>query len=154
MLTIVIVLLLLRITYEDVRYRAILLIEFPVLAALLLFVSKIPDWFQFSVGVLYNMIYILFLMSVLTLYLSLRRGRVTNVFNGYFGSGDLLFFVVLAGFLEPVHFILFLNASLILSMVFHILLKRIFRTWYHTRTVPLAGFQALCFAMLLLIGFF
>jgi hypothetical protein len=67
-----------------------------------------------------------------------------------FGLGDLLFFCLLAVSLPIISFLVVFIFSLIFSLVVFILIKKSLKH----KTVPLAGFQSLFFAIILGLDIF
>lgn len=142
------VLLLLYLFYQDLRYRAIYWICFPVLLLLILMAGR----FTFS-GLengLYNCLFLFVQMSVLTIYFSLKRKRWVNITKELLGWGDILFLLSVAFYFSPINYLIFYVSSL----TFVLLLTGIFKRYYPARmtrfTIPLAGLQALMFSLLMI----
>ena len=56
-------------------------------------------------------------LAVVALYFSLRNGKLTNILQGYFGLGDLLFLVAVAGAFSTPAFVLWYLAALMITLV-------------------------------------
>lgn len=86
----------------------------------------------------------LFIVSILYAY---SKFKLRINFSEAIGIGDLLFFIILATGFPTVSFLVILTTSLIFSLLFFLSLRPVLKT----KTVPLAGLQAL-FLILLLIS--
>lgn len=96
------------------------------------------DWAAVS-GV--NLALVLGQLIVVAFYFSVRNGKLTNILKGYFGLGDLLFFVVAAGAFSTPGFLAWYLAGLTLTLIG-------VGIWFAVRkpqhfTIPLAGSMAL-----------
>jgi hypothetical protein len=142
-LSLLIMLTLLLIIYEDFRYRAVKVIYYVLLLGALAF----QQWYEVGPEMLViqaflNVLYIALLLIFAALYFYIKNRRF-ELFQ-YIGPGDLLFLGALACWFDPVGFVWFNTASLIVSLLLHMLFKRL-KQYPHPDTVPLAGMQALCF---------
>jgi hypothetical protein len=146
-LHIAIVILLILVTYQDFKFRAVSWIIFPLLLIVIATENFINDHSQITaVDVGVNVIFILVQVIFLTLYLSVRQRRLVKVWDAYIGPGDILFFLVLAFYFTPFNFIGFY----ILSLLFTVLVVGIVgRFSPRLQQVPLAGIQSALLLMLL-----
>ncbi len=139
---------LLAIVYEDFRYRAI---HWVWLLMLLLLIG----WYT-----PFNGAYLLInigLLSIqwlgLTIYFSLKEGRMTNIINNYLGIGDLLFFIPLCLLFSPINLLVFFVASLSSGLGFVGFANLINRPI--NQNVPLAGIMAgILILVLFVAGYF
>ena len=143
-LKILTMLVLLGITYEDVRYRLVRFVLYLILVTLVLiqrfqYVS-LNEFLDYS-GI--NLIYIVLLLAAISIYLYVKYGRFQNLML-FFGVGDILLWIILACWFDTVEFIIFNSISLIVALLLHVVLTK-FSFYKAQKTVPLAGFQSLCF---------
>ncbi len=119
---------------QDLKYRAISWVLFPVFFAIILMWSwqNVFFWFQ---SVLINLSFISLNLLLMIIWFSLKKVNPKQLLKEYVGVGDLLLFLVLALSLPYYVFLPFQIASLIIGMVLGVLL-------FKNRTVPLAGIQA------------
>ncbi|MFC1223748.1 hypothetical protein ACFE6N_08060 [Pedobacter sp. BG31] len=139
--------------YQDFKYRGIYWWMFPIL--FLLMTTATVQVLGFSGTVAQAGKSILFLalqFAVLTGYISIKQKKLTNIFDGFFGLGDLLFLVVLCVGFSFLNYVLFY----LLSLMFIILFTAIFgyQSTAHGKKIPLAGYQALLFMILMAISWF
>mgnify|MGYP003604328226 CR=1 FL=1 len=87
----------------------------------------------------FNVVFFLLILSILTIYMSLKNKSFLNPFQNYFGLGDFLFYIAIAPLFLLQNYILFF----ILSMLFAIGLQIGLKKFIKEQTVPLAGFSAL-----------
>lgn len=116
--------------YQDFKYRAISIIGllvFFVLAGL----DK-GDWVYFGI----NCLFIGIQMLLLSLYFSIKHGKIINITKTYLGIGDIFFFIPLCWLFSPHQFMLFFIISLCLVLIGFILIKIILN---NIETIPLAG---------------
>jgi hypothetical protein len=139
--------------YQDFKFRGIYWWLFPLL--LFLFVLDALLHFTFagtlsSAGA--NLLFLSAQVLFLSAYVSLRNRKLTNIFKGYFGLGDLLFLLCLSFCFSFLNYIAFY----LLSLMLVILLTLVFngRSGDKGKKIPLAGYQALFLILLLGIGFF
>lgn len=135
--------------FQDFRYRAISWFLLPLLL-LTFFYSGLQaiDLSQFGKYFSFNFSFILLQMVVLTVYVSLKNKKFTNIVNEFIGVGDILFFVVICAAFSPSNFILFYVFSLLFSLLV-VAGHRIFARGGN-KEVPLAGL----FSVVLLICIF
>ncbi|RZJ76960.1 MAG: hypothetical protein EOO45_00320 [Flavobacterium sp.] len=128
--------------YQDLKYRGIYWWLFPLLFFGLFFYSGIVSgWLNVLEFSLWNSSFVLLQVFLLTLYISLRNRKLTNIFKGYFGMGDLLFLICTACAFSVVNYVVFYVVSLLLSILLTLLLK--YAMMYSGEKIPLAGYQSL-----------
>lgn len=144
----VLLLLLLAVVFvQDMRYRGVSWILFPLLGLTIISVRAFsaPSLAFIGESLLVNMGFILVILALLVLYFLLKHRRFVNITDQYLGWGDILFLVVLALYLSILNFLLFFVISLLFAGVCH----TIFVGFHKDRHIPLAGFQALLFTLFL-----
>lgn len=123
--------------YQDWKYRAVSVLLFPLLLAfsfgLFFLLSEV------KLLLVLNTLFLITIMLCLFVYISIRKGTLTNIFKADFGLGDLLFFVSIIPLLVNQNYILFFISGMLLSGVFHLLF---FHKKYNPR-IPLAGYLSL-----------
>ena len=90
-----------------------------------------------------NLLFITIIFALLWLYAKLKLKK--KIFE-VFGTGDLLFFVLLAVSLPAVSFLMVFVFSLLFSLLIFLLFKQRFTS----KTVPLAGLQSLFLGLVLI----
>jgi hypothetical protein len=122
--------------YQDVRFRGIHWIVFPLLlcATIAMNLESIS-----AITILYNAGFLIVLMLLLTLYLSLKMGRLVNITKGYFSWGDILFLVAMIPLFSFQWYILFFTIGTCLSLILHLIASMI----KPQKTVPYAGYMAM-----------
>lgn len=144
--TIVLIITLLVVVYQDLRFRAVSWLVFPVLA---LAGSGLywhdPGWLlllQYSTA---NWLFMAIQLAGIFIYLSAKHRKATDITRNYLGWGDILFLMILALFFSPMNFIAFYMISLLAVLLGTAVYRVVVST---TCTIPLAGWQA---ALLLLV---
>lgn len=147
------VVVLLLIFYEDMKSRTVRLFLF-VLLSILLFYSSYngKNLYTLLINIIFNVLYIILITSFGYLYTVLKKSGVS--FFSSIGLGDILLLLCLSVWFEPITFIVFNTVSLILALVIHLSLKQAIASYSQFETVPLAGYQSLCFSFLLVFTFF
>lgn len=134
---------------QDWKYRKIHLVLPLVIFAVSFFLIPVKKY-DLAEIVLYNTIFFIITLGILTLYMSLKSKKFLNPFLHYFGLGDLLFYISIAPLFILKNYILFF----ILSLLFAILLQLGLKKFMKENTVPLAGFSALFLIIVLLKEYF
>ncbi|RYE25519.1 MAG: hypothetical protein EOP51_03885 [Sphingobacteriales bacterium] len=145
-LTIGLLATLLFIAWQDFKYRAVYWWLFIVLLFTLTVIKlEQSNWAIFYQDFLTNSGFLLLQILTLNIYFSIKQGKLINLFNGYFGLGDLFFLLAIAAYFSFVNYLLFYTGSLLIIMAINITGKR------REYKIPLAGEQALLFSILLII---
>lgn len=129
--------------YQDLRFRGIQWFFFP----LILMFSIVLNWGKCWDSVFYNLAFIAFCLGGLTVYLSIKEGRLINITQGFFSWGDILILIALTPLFTFETFVLFFTIGTVLTLVFHLLTSLIVRQ----NTIPYAGYMSLitiCFLIL------
>jgi len=128
---------LVAICYQDFKERQVylgLLVLTGVFMSFLHFNNSDPTVYFWNI--ILNITVILIIYTVLFFY---SLWRLKKSISQTFGLGDLLFFIALAVGFSTATFLVLFTFSLIFSLVFYISIKSNFKT----KTVPLAGLQAI-----------
>ena len=142
LLSVLIIITLCYITYQDLKERQVYFVLFPVLGSLMSLkhiFNSFRDPFLYAVGI--NLIVIAFMMLSIYLYSKLK---LNQKFFKVFGLGDLLIFICMALGFSSLNFIIIFVFSLIFSLLIHLVLR-------DRGTVPLAGYMSL-FLIVVYIG--
>lgn len=137
--------LLLLIFYQDLKYKAVTWVLFPLLF-LCFSISALygnSEKQQFFLQTSYNLFYLGFVVFGLIAYFYIRSGNLKKSLFRQIGLGDILFFLVCTTALDFVLYMFYFMLSLIVSLIVGMI-------WYRGNTIPLAGIQAICLAPLLL----
>lgn len=131
--------------YEDLRYRGVSWWVFPItlILATSLSVSETGSW-NFREWSLSFILLTSLILATGSAYFLLKSRRMTDDL----GLGDVLFFVVIIPLFSTYHYVLFLSASFIGSLVIHLAINII----KPQKTIPLAGYQALMLSIYLTIS--
>ncbi|CAM4114926.1 Type IV leader peptidase family protein [Pedobacter westerhofensis] len=150
-LTLFVLLCLGFICYQDMRYRAVYWICFPLLA-ISMFILKLDNatWKDALIQSLWALAFFGIQLFALWGYLSLKHKQIVNITRNYLGLGDILFLWAIAFYLSPANYILFYIASLILILIYTIA-RRIVQKNANPE-IPLAGLQALLLSMILIVS--
>ena len=136
------------ITYQDFKSREI---SVWLLVVLILFPTlNNENWgIEYVKDVLLSMSFLSVQVLLTILYFKVKGVDVKELLQKYIGMGDLLFFVVIAFYFSPFNYVLFLNVSLLFSLIayygYRLLVKNT------SVFIPLAGLQAMCLVVVLLL---
>lgn len=124
--------------YQDFKSRAISWFLIPLLViAFVAYALLSLDIKQFGIYFGINASIILINLLGVTLFISIKEKKLTNIIDSYLGLGDVLFFLVLATVFSPINFILFFLGSIFLTTLIYgivVLVKKQKQT-----LIPLAG---------------
>ncbi len=149
----ILIVCLLIITIQDFKHRAISWYILPVMFLAFLFKSfSFINCHQVLKFGIINLSFIIIQFVLLTIYMSIKNKKMTNIINSYIGVGDLLFFLVLSLAFSPVNFIVFYIISLLFTLLFYALYNAILRNT--SSQIPLAGMQSICLIIVLLCSQF
>lgn len=133
------------IIYEDFRYRAIHWIWIACMIIYILAFSTVR-----LNGIFLNILVVLLELLGVWGYFSWKSRDVVNIFKTHLGLGDVLFLLCMAGLFQPLIFIRILIIFLFLSIFLFYALKRL-HLLGDSATVPLAGLLSVQLAVLLLL---
>jgi hypothetical protein len=146
---ILILLVLLVIFVQDIKSRSVYWILFPLIVVLFI-VSDLVS--QRSIGdlwlpVLFNLGFLVLQLLIITCWFSLKEKRWVNISANLLGWGDILFLVSISFYLSFANFLFFHIVSLLLVLTSWLIWQ--FFANQKTKHVPMAGMQALVFAVFL-----
>ncbi len=146
------VVFLLVISFQDFKQREIswLLIPFTFLALFLDATYFITSDLIIK-NTLLNLAFVTVQLLLLTLYMSIKNKKITNILHQHLGLGDLLFFVVLCVAFSPINFIVFYLFSMMTTLVGYIAYAVIFPK-KNLKEIPLAGAMASILVVTILIN--
>jgi hypothetical protein len=139
---------------QDFKSRSVYWFWFPFLA--IAFAGM--HWFRFHQlagywePVSFNLLFIGLQLAILTIYFSLKNGRVVNITHQLLGWGDILFFLAAAFYLSVLNFVFFYVGSLIVVLFCWLLWQLI--SVKGGRYIPLAGFQSILLIMFLIADWY
>jgi hypothetical protein len=144
MLHFLVVVCLVVVIFEDFLYRAVHWIVFPVIFAALFVLN-------FCNGILLpsvkeagaNVVFIAVQLCIVIIYLWVKEGKLRHTLTGYFGLGDLLFLVSVAGAFSVANFIGFYILSLLFTLMIFAVVVVVKRDTRYA--IPLAGMQSVVF---------
>src|ERR1035437_4299343 len=146
MLPVILSIVLAAIVYQDFRYRAVSVYWLcGALALAIIYSFWLNGWVTTFINGGINVALIGVQIAGVFLYFSLKLKKFTNIINQQLGSGDLLFYGVVAFSFSPVNFILFSLVTYIIILVVFLVLK----TFGYRKNIPLAG--CLAFFMLIVV---
>ncbi len=133
---------------QDCKERAVHVLLFPISAALFMTLHyHIGNKMLFLTYIGINMLLVSLILLVLFLYSKLWLK--IDFINGSFGLGDLFFFLIIATAYPTISFIVLFVGAIFFSLMAHY----IYRKKQKAKTVPLAGYMALFFGMVIMISF-
>lgn len=140
---------LLLITIEDLRTRHISLLWLLCisLGAVLYQMYSSLTVAEITKNIFFNLSLLGLNYLILTLYFSLKNRKIKLLYTTYLGVGDILFLISLSLLFSPLNFILFSTAGLCFTIIAHFIHKSISSN--RIETIPLAGWQALFFIILI-----
>jgi len=139
------------ILYQDMAFRKISVILFPVFFLLsLISALRTQNLDAVLLGILIDSLYLIVLMLVSYAYFHFRHG--VNKLTGIVGMGDLLFLFCATPLFDITQFIFFTSIGFLVSLIIHLLLRNLSSLYRACPTVPLAGYLSLCLGIRILIG--
>jgi hypothetical protein len=149
-LLIIAVLLLSVIVYQDFTKRAISWFLIPML--LVVFIANgllqinIEEFAWYS-GI--NLFQIILNLLGVTLLISIKEKKLTNILNSHIGLGDILFFLLLATVFSPINFMVFYYGSILISLIVYGSIKLIDKS--NQKPAPLAGLMSVMLVIVIII---
>lgn len=152
-LQIIVLLSLAFIFYQDMQYRAVYWICFPVLAILLFGLKySLTGFLNGLTDAGYSLLFLLIQLFFLWIYFSIKNRGAINITNDYLGWGDILFLIVITFYFSPGNYVLFYIGSLILVLIY-VVLTRGSEEKKNSKHIPLAGLQAILLALLMVTDY-
>ncbi|MBS7565382.1 hypothetical protein KHS38_13300 [Mucilaginibacter sp. Bleaf8] len=142
--------MLLMITIEDMRSRSVHWFWFPALAIGLAALrgqqgQSIKE-IGSSLAITFSFLAVQLLL--VTAYFSVKHRQLVNIANGMLGWGDILFLLSVAFYMPILHYMAFYIISLIIVLLASFIYMQI--SGKKQLAIPLAGGQAILFALLLI----
>lgn len=134
------------ILYQDYKNRLVYWFLYPITGILVFAIQLyyIPIELVFANSVL-NILFVTFLLTVCFIYLKLKKIS----FKNSLGMGDILFFIFISFSFATVSFIVLFVFALVFSLILHF----VFQNKNQLKTVPLAGYMSLFFAVVYMATF-
>lgn len=123
---------------QDLKYRAVYWFLFPIV----LVIGLIENYHSLLMsGTFLKLVSLIVILLTLTVYISLKRKQLTNIINGFFSLGDILFLFVIIPILSLDQYLLFIVLSSIFSLITQFFVLKIFQK--QESVIPYAGYAAL-----------
>lgn len=136
--------------YQDIRFRAIYWLSFPLLLVLLVTASNNTTGLaEILNNTVFNLLILIIQFVFVSAGLSLKYKRMVNITTDHIGWGDLLFLLVITVYFSPANYFLFYVSSLIAVLL--VSLPGLINATKEFK-IPLAGLQAIFLAMILLLN--
>lgn len=133
---------------QDYKQRLVYFFLYPLIGILALFLHlKEANLQVMEMAFLTNLFFVLLLTGVCALY---AKFKLRQKLHDVLGFGDMLFFIFISFSFSTISFITFFVFSLLFSLLLHI----VFKGKNENKTVPLAGYMSLFFAVIYLVSFF
>jgi hypothetical protein len=140
---------LIGIIWQDYKFRAVYWWFFLLLLIALGALKSIVVGLEaMTVDFGYNLIFLSVQFLLLSVYFCIKEKKIVNIFNGFFGLGDLFFLIGIAAYFSPLNYLAFYMISLFFVVVLN-LAKGLFST--RTLKIPLAGEQSILLIVMLLV---
>ncbi len=141
-------LILLAIFIQDLKFRAVYWWLF-VLLFVALGILVLQHGIDVPLGNLgFNLIFFFLQLVLLSLYFTIKHGKLVNITKQYLGWGDVLFLVAITAYLSFLSFVAFYILSLLLIVFFELIRAMVTKQQAHK--IPLAGYQSLLLAILMI----
>lgn len=121
---------------QDVKFRGVHWIVFPLILGGTFYLNfEIFVWND----LILNFFFLLFMMLMLTLYLSIKLKKLILITKGFFSLGDILFLLAVIPLFTFQEYVYFYTIGTVLSLLFHFIANRIRKQ----ETVPYAGYMSI-----------
>lgn len=133
--------------YQDLKFRAISWLVFPglLICSVGIFISA--DMRLLTIFM--NLTFLTLVLGTLFVYISIKRGEITNIFKADFGWGDVLFLIAITPLFLDRNFILFFISGMLLSGFIHLILIQ----FKANPKIPLAGYLAVYLTGLIVMDY-
>lgn len=135
--------ILLIVLYQDIRFRGVHWIFFPLLMFGSFFV-RINDLILIEYGM--SLVYLISILFLLTIYLTVKNGQFTNFLKGYFSLGDVLFLLAVIPLFSFTQYVFFFIFSTLFTLVAHLIISQ----FDDRKTIPFAGYASIPVVIILL----
>jgi hypothetical protein len=147
LINVFILLVLLLIFIQDIKYRFVYWILFPVL--ILLFITGAiihhEAFLQIGTQFGFNVAFLLLQLLILSAYFSFKQKKLVNLTQTLLGWGDILFLVSVAFYFSFLNFLVFYIGSLTMVLI----IWTISQSVSENKKIPLAGLQAMTLILFL-----
>lgn len=137
MIKILLILILLFIFFQDLKLRAVYWFLFPIVLALSVWVGLETSNLE---NMLWSFSFFIFSMGFLTLYLSLKQGKLINITKGFFSWGDILFLLAIIPLFSFHLYLMFFTLGTIGTLLIHAIVLLVSKG---DKTIPFAGYMSL-----------
>lgn len=145
MLNVAMIVLFLLVFYQDIKYKAVHWILFP----LLLLISMLIGWETHTIhSWLFNLGFVVFILGALTFYLTIKKRRLVNITDGFFSLGDILFLLAIIPLFDFQSYMVFFTLGTFFTLLLH-LSVHLFKP---QTVIPYAGYMSLIGISYVLIG--
>jgi len=135
--------LLLVILYDDFHSRTIHVFSLLGLTVFCVFYGKMQlSWSELLWNGALNGTFVMIQLALVSIWLSLRMGRLVRIVDEYLGLGDILFFIPLCFLFSPFSYIIFYTCSLGFVLAGFLIYKLFYLS--ENTTIPLAGGISAC----------
>lgn len=139
--------------YQDMHYRAVYWVCFPILTILLLGAKyKFSGVHDALTDAMYGLAFFGVQLFLLWVYFAVKNKKPVNITKHYLGLGDILFLIAVAFYLSPLNYIVFYILSLLVVLIYT-LIKRAFIK-EDSPYIPLAGLQAVILGVVVVFSIF
>jgi hypothetical protein len=147
LINVFILLVLLLIFIQDIKYRFVYWILFPILTLLFIADTIIHHGALLHVGIQlgFNVAFLLLQLLILSAYFSFKQRKWINLTQTLLGWGDILFLVSLAFYFSFLNFLIFYIGSLTIVLI----IWTISQSVSENKKIPLAGLQAMILILFL-----
>lgn len=147
-----VIVLLLAITFQDFKQRQISWFLIPLLFIALVIKSlSIINLKELAQYTAINFSFIAIQLLLLTLYMSIKNKKFTNIIDSYLGLGDILFFVTICACFSPINFIVFYLVSIIFTLIGFVFYRAIYKS--KETEIPLAGSMSFLLVVVIILNY-
>jgi len=146
LLWLVIIGLLIRVAWDDFKYRGVLVLLFPILGSVVISYAILLGVFSIK-DVAVNLIIVMVQLGISAAVVFRRKGRWKLIGSSWISWGDVAFLVVMACCFSTANFVLFYSVGVVLVLFESLLAKMI---GFQVKHILLAGRQALILAIVYL----
>lgn len=150
---IIIILLLVIVSYQDIRSREVSWFLFPLLFIAIVYKGLIwMETLKYTLGFLLNLLCVIIQLAALLAFYAIRHGSIKNFLTTRLGTGDILFLIILSAGMAPIIFEIFLVVALALVLISVFTIK-FSVTYWNKKTIPLAGLLSIFYQLFILSSY-
>jgi len=146
-INIIVILVLLVVVFQDLKYRAI-----HVILPILLFVGAIARFLILEHAIselLFTVVFLVLVLLGLFIYTSIKSKKIINPIDSSIGLGDIVFFIVIIPLFFSTTYIFFFSTGMLFTIACHLLFTK-----NKEAHVPLAGYLSIYLILLFIVDFF